>query len=241
MFAGRARAVDGEYIQIIGSDFHLGKRAIVNRIKISKMKGIVDEVYEDQQKDPVAFKKVLEEIQKKSKEERATSKIQKTKSVNASGTYTLKCTSCNCVAAESSDFRHFDEKCYVIVNPNFRMIIDIHRSKETILFDDVKRISSIFCKGCGLFWGNQLVYKHTIFECISIKQFKIVPQGKDPILAKKWLKVPFRDAVPSLTDEDIDMVRKDSVNNYEDDFQAAVEKFPIPESNQDVVESQSDE
>ncbi|CAI9718248.1 antiviral innate immune response receptor RIG-I isoform X1 [Octopus vulgaris] len=231
---GRARASDGEFIQIIGSDPLLDKRATVNRIKVNQMQIIVNEVYEDQLNDPDAFKKTLKEIQMKNKQERDAAQVQKMKLVKASGTYELKCTSCNCTAAESSDFRNFEEKCYVIVNLDFRKKISISRSRPSILFDDVKRIGSIFCDNCGLYWGNQLVYKHTIFDCISIKQFKIVPEGKDPILAKKWLKVPFRDAVQPLTEEDFKRVREDSSNKFEDDLLPPLEKFPTPESNSNI-------
>ncbi|XP_052821717.1 ATP-dependent RNA helicase DHX58 isoform X2 [Octopus bimaculoides] len=231
---GRARAADGKYIQIIGADPLLGKRATVNRMKVDKMQTIVNDVYEDQLNYPGVFKETLKEIQIQNRQERAASQMQKMKSVKSSGNYTLKCTSCNSTAAESSDFRNFEEKCYIIVNPDFRKKISISRSKPTILFDDVKRIGSFSCITCGLYWGNQVVYKHTIFDCISIKQFKIVPEGKTPILAKKWLKVPFRDEVQSLTDEDFEMVRADSSNKFEDDLPLFLEKCPIPESNQNV-------
>ncbi|GAB1607394.1 probable ATP-dependent RNA helicase DHX58 [Argonauta hians] len=207
---GRARKKGSKYIIITGADEDLKKRAKNNKSKADKLEDIVKEVDQYQSEHPLEFIESLKKIQRIHFEEaKYRAKVEERLRHNCQ-VFKLKCVSCNFDAIESTDFRYFEDKVFVVINPNFKDKIIEYNSAPKEIYNNIKNVGKFLCSNCKCFWGNKVMYEKAVFYCIKINRFKIIDtrhENETPTVAKKWMKVPFNKAIPQISEEEFENYR----------------------------------
>ena len=163
------------------------------------MEKALERVQQLKNEDPQGYVKIKEELQKKEKSLRDFEHQNLSPSLQP-GEYQLRCLKCDTFLCSSLEVRSIHKSQHTLLNDDFELKISVEQHPRPKQFENMLKLSKIYCRKCNNDLGIKALYKKHKFPIIKISSFILCDSKNRRIYERKWKNVPFH--IKELTPEE---------------------------------------